>query len=191
MLVTEPRFKSDPKTVKLFDEIYLMKSYLDPELLTTYKDKLNSFQENDWHRHGNYEIGDIENTFWGDKCSLDVVDYVFHDPIFNYFAPEYWMYQHANFVRLKTGQFAEINNNSSFYINDNPIAYYKIGLYIGDFEGGEINFPKINFKYKPEENDLLIFKVDREYEHETLEVTSGTRYAYMDCLIPHPGYFMP
>jgi hypothetical protein len=101
------------------------------------------------------------------------------------------MYQHANFVRLKTGQFAEINNNSSFYINDDPIAYYKIGLYIGDFEGGEINFPKINFKYKPEENDLLIFKVDREYEHETLEVTSGTRYAYMDCLIPHPGYFMP
>ena len=191
MLTSEPRFKTDPNVIKLFDEIYLFKNYLDLNLLNIYKDKLNGFEENDWHQHGNYEIGDIEETFWGDKCSLDVIDSQLHNPLFNYFAPEYWMYQHANFVRLKSGQFSEINDNYSFYLNDNPIAYYKIALYIGDFEGGEINFPKLNFTYKPEENDLLIFKADKEYAHQTFEVKSGTRYAYMDCLIPHPGYFMP
>lgn len=177
--------------IKLNEEIYLYKNFLDKELLDIYKDKLNNFAEEDWHQHGNFEIGDHEQTFWGDKCSLDVIDNQFHDPIFNYFAPNYWMYQHANFVRLKTGQSSELDKNLSFYVNGSLIADYKIALYIGEFEGGEINFPNIELKYKPEENDLLIFKVDDTHSHETLEVLSGTRYAYMDCLIPHPGYFMP
>ena len=185
------RFKEDPKVIEIHDDIFLYKNFLDLDLLEIYKTKLNGFIEEDWHQHGNFEIGDHEESFWGDKCSLDVIDNTLHDPIFNFFAPNYWMYQHANFVRLKAGQSSSRDDNMSLYVNENPIAYYKIALYIGDFEGGEINFPELNFKFKPEENDLLIFKVDKQYSHETLEVTSGTRYAYMDCLIPHPGYFMP
>jgi hypothetical protein len=185
------KFKEDPNVVEIHNDIFLYKNFLDPELLSDYRNKLDSFSENDWHQHGNFEIGDHEETFWGDKCSLDVIDYVFHDPIFNFFAPNYWMYQHANFVRLDSGQSSPVDDNTSFYVNDYKIADYKVALYLGEFEGGEISFPELDFKYKPEENDLLIFKVDKTYSHETLEVTSGTRYAYIDCLIPHPGYFMP
>jgi hypothetical protein len=189
--MTRIKFKEDPNLVELHNEIYLYKNFLDADLLDVYKNKLNNFIEEDWHQHGNFEIGDHEETFWGDKCSLDVLDYNFHDPIFNFFAPNYWMYQHANFVRLKSGQGSETNYNDSFFINEFPFAEYKIALYIGDFEGGELNFPAINFSYQPEDNDLIIFKIDKNYSHNTSTVTSGTRYAYQDCLIPHPGYFMP
>lgn len=147
---------------------------------------LDSFEENDWYQHGNFEIGDHEGTFWGDKCSLDITDKQFHDKIFNFFSPNYWMYEHTNFLRLKPGQKSDLSIMNQY---TSTIADYKIALYLGKFDGGEICFPEINFRYKPEENDLLIFK--SSYRHYTEEVTSGIRYVYMDYLILHPGYFMP
>ena len=177
--------------VEIKEGIYLYKNFLDNEILSTYKNKLKSFTENDWHQHGNFEIGDHEDTFWGDKCSLDIINRSFHDEIFNFFAPIYWMYQHDNFVRLKAGQFSELDDNHRFMLNDKLVADYKIALYLGDFTGGAINFPELNFKYTPEENDLLVFKIDKAHSHRTETVLSGTRYAYMDCLVYHPGYFMP
>lgn len=185
--MSEPRFKQDQNLIKLYDEVFVYKNFLDLEILNKYKDRLNLFLENDWHQHGNYEIGDIEGTFWGDKCSLDIIDRKFHDPIFNFFAPNYWMYQHDNFVRLKSGQSSEIDYNHSSI----GLADYKVALYFGEFTGGKIVFPEINLEYQPEINDLLIFKLDQSYCHKTEKVTSGVRYAYMDYLIKHPGYFMP
>ncbi len=185
------KFKGNPNLIELYDEIYVYKNFLEKETVDFYLNKLNSFEEDDWHQHGNYEIGDHEETFWGDKCSLDCIDRNFHDPIFNFFAPNYWMYQHDNFVRLKSGQGAEIDYNESFFVGETPLGDYKIALYLGNFEGGKISFPDLNFSYQPENNDLLIFKIDKKYFHHTETVTDGTRYAYQDCLIYHPGYFMP
>jgi hypothetical protein len=181
------KFKEDTNLIQLYEDIYVYKNFLDINILDGYKKRLDSFSENDWHQHGNYEIGDIEGTFWGDKCSLDIIDRKFHDPIFNFFAPNYWMYQHDNFVRLKSEQFSELDYNHSSI----GLAEYKVAIYFGDFTGGKVVFPDLKVEYQPESNDLLIFKIDQKYNHKTEPVTSGTRYAYMDYLIKHPGYFMP
>jgi predicted 2-oxoglutarate/Fe(II)-dependent dioxygenase YbiX len=46
-----------------------------------------------------------------------------------------------------------------------------------DYEGGEIYFPKLNFKHKPTRGDAVIFPCSGpEYVHGVTEVTSGTRY---------------
>lgn len=185
------KFKEDNNLIKLFDEIYVYKNFHDINLIKDYTTQLDSFEEKDWHQHGNFEIGDIENTFWGDKCSLDILNHTFHDKIFNFFSPNYWMYQHTNFVRLKTGQKTHTFTEKQSMFNGVKIADYKVALYLGDFEGGDIVFPDLDFRYSPEPNDLLIFKIDEKYSHYTDEVTSGTRYAYMDYLTYHPGYFMP
>jgi hypothetical protein len=71
------------------------------------------------------------------------------------------------------------------------IIPYKLALYVSDFGGGEIVFPNLDFEYKPESGDLLIFKASLEHEHYTKEVTSGSRYVYIDYLVKNPRYFMP
>jgi hypothetical protein len=186
------KFKEDPNLIELAENVFLYKNFFDLESLNSYTNILDKFEENDWHQHGNFEIGDHEETFWGDKCSLDIIDRNFHDKIFNFFAPNYWMYQHTNFVRLKTGQSSnEVSVNNSLNNEKNMIDYcdYKVAWYLGSFGGGAIVFPDINLTYTPEPNDLLVF--DIKYKHYTEEVTSGNRYSYMDYLIYHPGYFMP
>jgi hypothetical protein len=62
---------------------------------------------------------------------------------------------------------------------------------MSEFSGGEIVFPEINFEYKPEAGELLVFDIDSKLDHYTKPVTSGTRYVYMDYVIQHPGYYMP
>lgn len=186
------KFKEDPNLFELADNVLLYKNFFDQETLNSYTSTLDQTQENDWHQHGNFEIGDLEGKFWGDKCGLDIIDKNFHDRIFNFFAPNYWMYQHTNFVRLKSGQMAEyveINDQLKNESNAHLYGDYKVAWYLGSFGGGAIVFPDLNLTYTPEPNDLLIF--DIKHRHYTEEVTSGTRYAYMDYLIHHPGYFMP
>jgi hypothetical protein len=56
-----------------------------------------------------------------------------------------------------------------YYINDN-------------YSGGEIFFPRFNFKYKPKANELLIFPSTYVYNHSVLPVTEGTRYAVVSWL---------
>lgn len=47
----------------------------------------------------------------------------------------------------------------------------------GDFEGGEIYFPGIDYEYKPSKGSAFIFPCnDQVYEHGVKEVTSGIRY---------------
>ena len=57
---------------------------------------------------------------------------------------------------------------------------YGVILYLNDFEGGEINYPKLNKSYHPSAGDLLIHK--SYIEHEVLEVKSENRYTYTSYL---------
>jgi len=190
MLENNPRFKSDPNVIEIRKDIYLYKNFLDPKILDHYTAELKALEEPKWSTHGNYEENDHANSFWNDKVSLDIIEPEFHDALFNYFAPDYWMYEHDNFVRLKAGDLADLDDNQASHMLDIKFPNYKVALYLGDFTGGEIEFDKLDFEYAPKANDLLIFSTDKEYSHRTKEVLSGTRYAYIDFLIYHPGYFM-
>lgn len=178
------KFKKDSNIIKLSEEIYLYKNFLEKAIADKYLTNLESFSEDQWHLHENYEPGDLNGDYWDGKLSLDIIDMQFQNTLVNYFAPDFWPYQHCNFIRLKTGESAD----ESFEIYN--FIDYKIALYLGNFSGGEIFFPKLNVEYKPESNDLLIFKSDINHKHITKTVTSGTRYAYIDFLVKHPGYFM-
>lgn len=51
-------------------------------------------------------------------------------------------------------------------------------LYLnGNFEGGELEFPYLNFTYKPYGGDLLLFPSGVPYMHAAKPVTSGTKYS--------------
>jgi hypothetical protein len=61
----------------------------------------------------------------------------------------------------------------------NPLVAYAAVMYVnGDFNGGELHFPLIDIKFKPEAGDLIVFPSSNEYLHGVTPVEAGpTRYA--------------
>lgn len=45
-----------------------------------------------------------------------------------------------------------------------------------DYEGGEINFPKMGLKFKPSPGSALVFPSDPEYSHFSSIITKGSKY---------------
>jgi len=46
-----------------------------------------------------------------------------------------------------------------------------------DYEGGELNFPWLNYRYRPVAGDLVFFPSNHVFSHESLPIQSGTKYA--------------
>lgn len=55
-----------------------------------------------------------------------------------------------------------------------------------DYTGGETAFPRQGVKFKAKAGDLLLFPSNFCYPHESLPVTSGTKYAIVTWFIAHP-----
>jgi len=51
-------------------------------------------------------------------------------------------------------------------------------VYLNDFEGGEIEYPNQNIKYKPIKGDLLIHGAHNRCKHQVNKVLSNKRYSY-------------
>lgn len=80
-------------------------------------------------------------------------------------------YEEGNFFINHLDDCAQYHRRMScvYYLND-------------DYEGGEIEFPRFNLKYKPKANELLIFPSTYSYNHSVYEITKGTRYAVVTWL---------
>lgn len=186
------RFESRPEIKKIHEGVFLYKNFISEEEASKFNEDLSSFKPEEWFKHENIVPGDISGEYWDGKLSLDIVDHLLHSKFINYFAPEFWILSYGNFLKLDTGESSlpehSLAQNMEYY---KEIIPYKLALYVSDFGGGEIVFPNLDFEYKPETGDLLIFKASLEHEHYTKEVTSGTRYVYIDYLVKNPRYFMP
>jgi hypothetical protein len=187
-----PTFKDNKNIVEIYKEIYLYKNFLPYNKDKEYNSKLNSFS--DWNSHGNYEIGDHDkynNLYsWNNKLSIDFDTDFLTISIVNLIAPVHWIFRHRNFIRLSTGESAPLSRSHEETSSQYTKPRYKLSYYTGEWTGGKLVFPEIKFDYTPESNDLLIFSPDKEYMHFTEEITSGTRYCYVDMLNYHPGYFI-
>lgn len=88
------------------------------------------------------------------------------------------------------------------------VLHYGAIVYFGEFEGGEVFYPHFNkegvFNYdeewsedeylrvQPEPGDLIIHGALNDYAHGVDTITSGTRYAYSNFVLPsskNPGTF--
>lgn len=66
------------------------------------------------------------------------------------------------------------------HMDDGPLTPRRVSglLYLnGNFEGGELNFPYLNFTYKPYGGDVLLFPSGVPYMHAAKPVTEGTKYS--------------
>ena len=173
--------------------IYSWKNYVPQSTLDYYQNLLNNLSEDSWYIHCNVDAGDISGKFLDGKLSFDIVERPFLNELIDLFGPDkMWIYCHGNFLRLKTGEGSGREDSYTKILSGYaPFIQKKIAIYMSEFSGGEIVFPEINFEYKPEAGELLVFDIDIKLDHYTKPVTSGTRYVYMDYVIQHPGYYMP
>ncbi len=88
---------------------------------------------------------------------------------------------HETYSILKYGVGQKFTN----HVDDHPdlnrtvsYAYY----FNDNYEGGEIDFPRFNIKYKPKSNECIFFPSDYVYNHSVHPVISGTRYAVVSWL---------
>lgn len=80
---------------------------------------------------------------------------------------KYEIHADAEHLDKAAGQFYRfIDRDFSFlvYLND-------------DYEGGEIYFNVLKYKYKPKAGDLVVFPSNHVFMHESMPVTFGTKYA--------------
>ena len=79
-----------------------------------------------------------------------------------------------NFVKYMPGKYFKV------HADDGPYYTCTISsvVYLNDnYEGGEIYYPRHDLKIKPQAGDILINPSTFVYEHASLEVISGNKYA--------------
>lgn len=60
-----------------------------------------------------------------------------------------------------------------------PVIMYSSIIYLNnDYSGGELWFPKQDYKTKPEPGTLILFPATCMYPHDVAEITDGYRYTY-------------
>jgi hypothetical protein len=89
--------------------------------------------------------------------------------------------EHDSYNILKYGVGQKFIN----HVDDHPDYPRRVSIvyYINDnYEGGEIEFPRFNIKYKPKANEALFFPSTYVYNHSVLPVESGYRYSIVSWI---------
>ena len=77
-------------------------------------------------------------------------------------------------------------NTSQYYIphlDDGKNTRRRVSMvaYLNDdFDGGELNFPLLNFKYYPAAGDIVVFPSGAPFTHEALPVKEGVKYSVVN-----------
>jgi hypothetical protein len=79
-----------------------------------------------------------------------------------------------NFVKYGPGQHFSVHTDHGFSYS----CVVSSVMYLNDdYEGGELWFPNLDIKYKPDYGDIILFPSTYIYSHASLPVVSGTKYA--------------
>ncbi len=79
-----------------------------------------------------------------------------------------------NFIKYNPGKYFKVHSDDGPYYTCTISSVVYLN---DDYEGGEIAYPRHELVIKPEAGDILINPSTFVYEHASLEVKSGTKYA--------------
>lgn len=79
-----------------------------------------------------------------------------------------------NFVKYKEGNHFSVHTDHGFSYTCtlSTVAYLN-----DDYDGGELWFPYMNIKLKPQKGDVIFFPSTYIFAHASLPVTNGTKYS--------------
>lgn len=176
------KIKQHPNSFQIEENIWLIKNFISEENSKAVLEFAESFSEEDWWLqnkrewwHGKFlKIEDKEMQTLLLKVKNDITD------LFEY---DWWFNDLDSIHRMQEGQgMFEHSDNPSEDEGKNNYVQVSFVLYISDFEGGEIYYPKLGIEYKPSKGDLLIHPGSSKYTHGVKEVKGkAIRYVLTTC----------
>ena len=130
-----------------------------------------------------YEIKNNEGPLGYFNSSVRELFFTSFDPIEKDYSSSFGIgfADHDNYQILKYGVGQKFTN----HIDDSIKHHRRVStVYYAndDYEGGEINFPRFDIKYKPKANEMLFFPSAYSYNHSVSPVLNGTRYAVVSWI---------
>lgn len=117
----------------------------------------------------------LVNTWFQTACSSKLKESIKQEP--------QW-FELPHLLRYEPGGKYDIHSDAEHYDFESRQFYrfidrdFSMLIYLNDnFTGGELNFPWLNYQYKPVAGDLVIFPSNHIFTHESLPIISGKKYA--------------
>lgn len=79
-----------------------------------------------------------------------------------------------NFVRYEKGQHFSVHTDDGFSYS---CTVSSVGWFNDDYSGGELWFPYLNLKFKPQKGDILFFPSTYIFAHASLAIDDGVKYS--------------
>jgi len=77
-------------------------------------------------------------------------------------------------IHSDSEQFDSVSNRFYRFIDRD----FSMLIYLNDdYKGGELNFPWLNYRYKPVAGDLVFFPSNHVFSHESMPITYGEKFA--------------
>lgn len=194
-------FKNNPNVIKLAEEVYLYKNFLNEQELDSIEVAIKKLEElGHWLNKDKYTKDSVipapQQVFQGSEA-LNLL----YEKAKDFFAPEYSPLPSNGISKMVEGQSLEVHWDSPAHPDDDHeetekeffarkekgilydpldtchIVQYGYVIYVNDFEGGEIYYTDIDLEYAPKKGDLVIHSASSKYKHGVRPVTKGPRYA--------------
>ena len=184
--------KSHPNFTQIEENIWVIKNFISDDICDSLVEFAESSPEEKWWErnkrewwHGKFlfaaENPEIVQTFIGIK-----------EEVAKLFTDDWFLSDMASIHRMQKGEgMFEHSDNPTEDMGRNNFVELSFVLYISDFEGGEIYYPRLEgphpaipLQYKSEKGDLLIHPGVGKYFHGVYPVTSDkvryvtTAFAY-------------
>lgn len=146
------------KINKLYEDVYEIKNFLTDQELESVFEIINNTPEEKWFSDKTKEDKDFADFWYGKNLHFDkeTIFTSINENMKNLLDSYYYYPDQLILQRYKKGDF--INYHADQW---NPDLPYYIGygycLYFNDnYQGGELHYPDLNIKIKPEANSLYI-----------------------------------
>ena len=166
------------KYFNLDKHIYVIENFLEQSMLDELIEQTTS--ELDWNL--------LEGPFVSNRVCLvknTEISNLIQNSVSDLFWGQYDVYDGDTIVRQSPGDQMHVHCDNPWLDNvlsessvpENAFNIWGSVLYLNEFEGGEIYYPRLNIQYKPKPGDLIIHPTISLYEHGTKPVLgSNKRY---------------
>jgi len=169
--------KAHPNFVQVEENIWVIKNFISDEICDYLVEYAESVPEEQWWEKDNREWWHGKYLFVADKEEVNKRLKVIKEKIAALFENDWFVGDPGSIHRIQKGQgMFEHSDNPTEDMRENFVQL-SFTVYLSDFEGGEIYYPRIPLHYKTSKGDILIHPGVGIYYHGVRPVTGdSTRY---------------
>jgi hypothetical protein len=188
-------FSDNPNCIELSDGIYHYPGFLDKETV----DRITKILESQEDKYANQYLEHEEFYYTKQISEMHEI----WEKISEFLYPEYIIHPQLHVLRYEKGHEMTPHWDSPGEGKDHELTVpdemgcccvlkWGVITYFGEWEGGEVYYPKQGISIYPKPGDLIIHGALESHQHGVSKITSGTRYAFSNFSLPiekNPGSF--